>query len=150
MSEITEEELQEIVEVVWMTVLELPVGPGSEEELALTEYQMSVIEITGAWHGVVTVKASLAFLEHAASVMFSTAIDDVQPMDCVDTLAELTNMLGGTVKCLLPEICDLSLPTIVPDGQEDTTQHDWINITCEGLPLAVAVTQAAENSDIAA
>lgn len=150
MSTITEEELQEIVEVVWMTVLELPVEPGSEAELAVSEYSTSTIEISGAWEGVVSVRASQKFLEHAASRMFSVNIDDVQQLDCADTLTELTNMLGGTVKCLLPEVCDLSLPKIQAEDADDSVAHEWVNFSCENHPIAVAVTNTAEGADRAA
>jgi len=150
MSVISEEELQEIVEVVWMTVLELAVVPGDETELALSDYVTCEIEITGAWEGVVTVRASEQFLAHAASVMFNCSMDDVSEMDRSDTLTELTNMLGGTVKCLLPETSDLSLPIILLDASTDQTAHEWCAFSCEGKPLAVAVTEISAESRRAA
>ncbi len=150
MSVLSEEELHEIVEVVWMTVLDLPIGPGDAAELALCEYQTSEIEITGAWQGVVSVRASEQFLTHAASLMFSCPMDDVSELDRADTLTELTNMLGGTVKCLLPETCDLSLPTVLADDSLDATDHEWITLECERRPLAVAVTPTADDAQKAA
>ncbi|MFK7889287.1 MAG: chemotaxis protein CheX [Granulosicoccus sp.] len=150
MSAIAIDELQEIVEVVWMTVLELPVEPCVSSELASTEALISEIRISGAWQGVVAVRASMQFLRNAASLMFSIDASDVQHLDCKDTLSELTNMLGGTVKCLLPEVCDLSLPSIETCDTVDIDAHDWINFNCQNHPLAVAVTQDAEGSQAAA
>ncbi|MFK7994919.1 MAG: chemotaxis protein CheX [Granulosicoccus sp.] len=150
MSVISEEELREIVEVVWMTVLELPIGHGEEGALTCGESIISQISISGAWQGVVTVRASEQFLSHAAGVMFSCSAEDSTEMDRTDTLTELTNMLGGTVKCLLPEICDLSLPTILSDGDADTQEHVWFHFSCDGRPLSVAVTAAADNEKQAA
>lgn len=146
MSVISEEELQEIVEVVWMTVLDLPLMPGQEAELALCDYVTSEIEISGAWEGLVTVRASEQFLTHAASLMFSCPQEAVSEMDRTDALTELTNMLGGTVKCLLPETCDLSLPSILMDDAADSSLHEWSNFNCEGTPLAVAVTEMTEGA----
>ena len=150
MSVISEEELQEIVEVVWMTALDLPIMPGQAAELALSEYVTSEITISGAWEGMVTIRASEQFLTHAASVMFSCTQDDVSEMDRTDALTELTNMLGGTVKCLLPETCDLSLPSILPDESIEAVQHEWCTLDCEGRPLAVAVTEVAAGAKQAA
>ena len=150
MSVISEEELQEIVEVVWMTALDLPVVPGQEAELALSDYVTSEIEISGAWEGIVSVRASEQFLTHAASVMFSCPQEDVSELDRTDALTELTNMLGGTVKCMLPETCDLSLPSIRLDENVVDLQHEWCTLDCEGRPLAVAVTEVASGSRQAA
>ena len=142
MSVINEEELQEIVEVVWMTALELPVRLGSEDELVISDYITADISIAGAWQGSVSLRASKQFLSHAASLMFNCHPDETTDLDRRDTLTELTNMLGGTVKCLLPETCDLSLPTILIDDSAASSDHNWINFSCEGKPLSVAVTQS--------
>lgn len=150
MSVISEEELREIVEVVWMTALNLSLVPGNATELALSSYVTSEIEISGAWEGLVSVRASEQFLTHAASFMFSCSPDDVSELDRTDALTELTNMLGGTVKCLLPETCDLSLPSLLLDENEDDTQHEWYSFNCEGKPLAVAVTEISADSRQAA
>ncbi len=150
MSVISEEELQEIVEVVWMTVLDLAIMPGQAAELALTDYVTAEIEITGAWNGLVSVRASEQFLTHAASLMFNCSADDVSEMDRTDALTELTNMLGGTVKCLLPETCDLSLPSILLDESVEEEPHEWCVFDCERKPLAVAVTEISTESTKAA
>ncbi len=150
MSVIREEELQEIVEVVCMTALELPIGVGDSSVLASCDVQTSEIEISGAWQGAVRVRASIEFLTHAASKMFNCPSDEVSDMDRADSLTELTNMLGGTVKCLLPEPCNLSLPIILTNDLSDTEDHEWENFECEGRQLAVAVTQKAQGAQQAA
>lgn len=150
MSEISEEELHEIVEVVWMTVLDLPVEQGDKAELALCDYLISEIQITGAWEGIVSVRASDEFLSHAASVVFNCTVEDVTYLDRSDTLTELTNMLGGTVKCMLPETCDLSLPLILVADAANSTEHDWVYFSCANHPIAVAVTAYLEGAQQAA
>ncbi|MFT4726558.1 MAG: chemotaxis protein CheX [Granulosicoccus sp.] len=150
MSVISEEEMHEIVEVVWMSVLDLPIEFGDEAELALCDYLVSEIQISGTWEGVVTVRASDAFLVHAASVMFSCPVDELTDIDRSDTLTELTNMLGGTVKCMLPEPCDLSLPHIIMEDATDSTEHEWVNFNCANTPLAVAVTAKVQGAQQAA
>jgi CheY-specific phosphatase CheX len=140
MSVISEAELQEVVEVVWMTALELPVYEGDLSQLKVSDSVTAVIDITGAWHGTVAVRASKKFLTHAASLMFSTEESQVAEQDLNDTLTEMTNMLGGTVKCLLPETCDLALPILV--GDDYGSALEWVGFDCSGSPLAVAVSGA--------
>ena len=145
MSMLSAEKLQEIVEVVWMTALELPISPAGNCQLHTDSCHTADISISGAWHGVVTVRASSNFLTRAASVMFSCPIYEVSDTDRIDTLTELTNMLGGTVKCLLPETCDLSLPEVQDSHTDNGTCKDWIYFRCEDNPLAIAVTELDEN-----
>lgn len=148
MSIISEEELQEIVEVVWMTSLELPVVAGQPSDMEAGGYLTAVIDISGAWQGLVSLKASKQFLNHAASVMFSADIPDITDQDCSDTLMELTNMLGGTVKCLLPETCDLALPRIIRPDSNDNTQQ-WSYFCCDDHPLAVSVCESSVKNQAA-
>lgn len=141
MTILSEEELNEIVDVVCMTVLDMPVVPGGEKDLHDGEYRTARIGISGAWNGWVNVRVSLPLLRHAASRVFSVDESDVQEQDCVDTLTELTNMLGGTVKCMLPETCDLSLPEMLPSARRGRERLAWSFFHCESLPLAVAVVE---------
>jgi CheY-specific phosphatase CheX len=150
MSTISELELQEIVEVVWMTVLELPVTPDAEKDVMDGQILTSIVQISGAWHGKVMVRASVEFLEQAAALMFSIDRGDVKHIDCVDTLSELTNMLGGTVKCLLPETCDLSLPAVEADNSMEAESRQWVNFKCKDNPFAVAVIESADGAKHAA
>ncbi len=143
MSVIDEKDVLEIVETVWMTVLELPIDISYDSSLSMAESLGAEIKITGAWTGTVAVKASRVFLEYAASVMFSCLQSEVNDSDCADTLTELTNMLGGTVKCLLPEICDLSLPSITSEtiAEDDV---NWIVFSCMDNLVSVCVSDSAD------
>ncbi|MGQ7847806.1 chemotaxis protein CheX [Granulosicoccus sp. 3-233] len=143
MTILSEEELNEIVDVVCMTVLDLPVHPGGRSALHSGQYLTASIGISGAWNGVVKVRVSLELLTRAASDIFSIPVDDVDSRDLVDTITELTNMLGGTVKCMLPESCDLALPEILPSEKRTRGQHEWVYFSCESMPLAVAVMESA-------
>lgn len=139
MNILSEEELNEIVDVVCMTVLEMPVTPGGPSELMAGEYMTACIGISGAWNGVVKVRVSLDLLTLAASQIFSIDKTTVESRDRTDTITELTNMLGGTVKCMLPESCDLALPEIIPYDKKAREQHEWAYFNCDSMPLAVAV-----------
>lgn len=145
MSIIGEEELREVVEVVWMTALDLGVEEDHCVDCASENSILVQISITGEWQGMVSVLADKELLTHAASVMFSCPIADVTDVDRTDALAELTNMLGGTVKCLLPEGCDLSLPVILNEINADAQQLDWVGFSCDGMPLAVAISEMTDD-----
>ncbi|NND90036.1 MAG: chemotaxis protein CheX [Granulosicoccus sp.] len=150
MNDLSEEELAEVVELVWMTALELPVEAGSATALEASDHLTASIAISGAWDGKVRVRASQAFLSHAAATMFTIGSDEVEQQDRVDTLTELTNMLGGSVKCLLPETCDLALPLIVAADADDLSNQDWVFFSSMDQPLAVAVVPADTAASAAA
>lgn len=149
-SDFTEEDLQEVLEVVFMTVLELPVERANSSEFESDDYLVCGISISGEWNGSVHVRAGLDFLNYAASQMFNIELGQVVAMDRIDTLTELNNMLGGTVKCLLPEPSDLSLPQIILIEQANDLSLDWFYFLCGNMPLAVAVTQMASDAEKAA
>lgn len=142
MNMLSEEELNEIVDVVCMTVLDMPVHPGGQDALQAGEYLTASIAISGGWSGVVKVRASIGLLNHAAAHVFSIGAEEVEPRDRIDTITELTNMLGGTVKCMLPANCDLALPEIVPGEKKGRERHEWTYFRCDTLPLAVAVVDS--------
>src|SRR5262249_25677354 len=48
----------------------------------------------------------------SAAVMLQVDPSAVQPEDIDDALGELTSMIGGNFKALLPELCRLDLPTV--------------------------------------
>lgn len=71
--------------------------------------------------------------------------DDIGPQEHADMLTELTNMVGGIVKSLLPEICDLSLPELLVEQCAEPAITDasesWSYFTSNGHPLAVEISE---------
>lgn len=145
MSVLTAEELNEVIDIVWQTVFDLPVGQGEVADVNKREHCTAKIGISGAWNGAVHVRAEVAFLTRGASRMFSIQPEEVNRQDRIDTICELTNMLGGTVKCLLPESCDLTLPEMLNKDTRETGMFDWHYFNCAGYSLAMSVVgQVAE------
>ncbi len=139
MSILSVEELAEAVDVVCMTVFDMPVSEGLRLDMLADDCMDARIDISGAWQGSVQVRASQKFLRLAASRIFLKEIDEVDRQDCIDTITELTNMLGGTVKCMLPELCSLGLPMIIVRDQHATSDNEWHYFDCDHQPMAVAV-----------
>jgi chemotaxis protein CheX len=112
--EFDDEDLADIATTVW-EVLEAelhPTGPISEDGL-----QSGSVSIAGRWTGTVVVEASAASLRALAARMFEEPDVDEAQMD--DALAEITNMVGGNIKCLLETDSRLSLPSVpaCPEGE---------------------------------
>lgn len=142
MSILSSNDLTEAVETVCLTVFDMPVSASLRLELLADECMDARIDISGAWQGSVHVKASQKFLRLAASRVFLKDIDEVDRQDCIDTITEMTNMLGGTVKCMLPEPCNLGLPMIVIRDQDANTDDEWHYFDCAQQPMAVAIIGA--------
>ena len=112
--EFGEEEIRQLVESIWEQMLHLPVEALPVTPAAAGTRTLSAcVSITGAWRGAVAISCSAALATQAARIMFDQAsTDDVTPADQQDALGELVNMLGGNIKALLPEPCQLSLPAV--------------------------------------
>ncbi|MEM1026097.1 MAG: chemotaxis protein CheX [Myxococcota bacterium] len=108
-----DEDLADIAMTVW-EVLESglePTGPIPEGEL-----RSGSVSIEGDWTGTVVVEAELESLRALARCMFEEAEVDESQLE--DALAEITNMVGGNIKCLLEQESRLSLPSVPaePEG----------------------------------
>ena len=114
-----EQEITQVASTVWETVLGLNLvrcesAPRVDEPMVA-----GVVSVSGAWEGSVTIETSVDMARQAAATMFGLDPDAASSEDTQDAIGELTNMTGGNVKSLLPEPCQLSLPTVV-EGQEQT------------------------------
>lgn len=89
-------------------VLGEPLAPHSNDQLPVG----ASVQVSGAWTGSVLVSCSEAFAGYAAASMFESTVDDLGPEDISDALGEIANMIGGSVKSLMPEPSQLSLPLV--------------------------------------
>lgn len=140
--------LRELVAMICQTTLER----GAEqlpEPLAVagqTGYLTACVQIAGTWQGAVTIACSDAFARQTASAMFALAPESVTVADARDALGELTNILGGNLKSILPGPSFLSLP-IVADGSNHALRVLESRVLleesyqCDGLPFHIAVLE---------
>jgi len=106
-----EAEIQQLVESIWTLVLGWEATPDGEPTFARHEnFLTGCISITGAWEGTVILDCATELARHAAGQIFAT--DSLAREETCDALGELTNMLGGNLKALLPEPCQLGLPSV--------------------------------------
>ncbi|MFO0612811.1 MAG: chemotaxis protein CheX [Polyangiaceae bacterium] len=77
------------------------------------------VSVRGAWNGAVVLLCSRSLAETAAAAMFGIAGGKVADADARDALGEMTNIIGGNLKCAVATLDEepgqLSLP-FVTDG----------------------------------
>ncbi len=104
------------------------------------------VQITGDWEGSVTLCCPNALARHATSVMFEVSIDEVSKEEIQDAIGELTNMIAGNIKSLLPSNCCLSLPSVTEGTDYKLTVPGSVVVVsdgfeCDGFPLTVTVLE---------
>jgi chemotaxis protein CheX len=72
------------------------------------------VSVTGTWGGHVAVSCSPSTAQALTAVMLRRGQDEVSHEDVEDAVGELANMIGGSVKGMLPPPSTLSLPHVVP------------------------------------
>ena len=143
-----EEEIFEVTAATWQSMLGLDIGPRALPATMgpVEGYFTGKVEIAGAWTGAVLLHGSRQLAQAAAAVIFSQDVGETSEQDSLDAMYELTNIIRGNIKSLLPEPCQLSLPTV----EGTTDQHlrvlgmvrmNELVFDCQGEPLFVSVWQ---------
>jgi chemotaxis protein CheX len=110
-------ELAQIVEYVFRTMVCLEVSESSRPWNPGGDRLTSTIHLAGDWKGALALecdrKQACAFAAHFLSISPPEVVDDVVR----DVLGELSNMIGGNLKCVLAGGLKLSMPSVV-DGTD--------------------------------
>jgi chemotaxis protein CheX len=116
-SNISPGELAQIVESVFSTMLRLGVEECAEPWHAGENRLISLVHLAGEWNGAVLLECDQLQARHFTGRFLSR--DPAERVDDVvrDTLAELANMIGGNMKCLLTGRTQLSMPSVM-DGSD--------------------------------
>lgn len=103
--------ITEITQNIWRTVLDLPLDTAEEPEPGGEPSVTCFVQVEGAWEGAVVLRCSTALAGVLAGAMFH---DDSapDPADVSDAMGELTNILAGNIKALLPQPCRIALPVV--------------------------------------
>ena len=102
------------------------------------------VTVSGAWEGSVLLELSPGMDRLLAAMMFQLEPEMLGDDEVGDAVGELANMIGGSVKSLLPEPSRLSLPTVVMGRNlslrvPGSVLVDELVGQCELLPLRVSV-----------
>lgn len=122
---VEEEDVCEIATEVWTTMLGVDLEPSEPQaDFAWNEKLSSCVTISGTWEGVVVLDFSPAFGRRATCLMFAMEDDEVTEAEITDTVGELANMVGGSIKSLLDEPCKLGIPQIGSDCDNEISGDD--------------------------
>lgn len=115
------DEIIQIVQTIWTSILNLPIevpapNDGSFEPVSGRSFT-ACVQLTGDFEGATLLYCSSRLALDLTSIMFEEKPEDLSIEDLQDALGELTNMIAGNIKPLLPGHSRLSLPSVV-DGSE--------------------------------
>ena len=144
-----EDAIREITASIWETLFPLPLERG-EPGIEVPEPTVTgCVTIEGAWSGAVMLVCDRELASTLAGELFQST--EPQPAEVRDTVGELTNMLAGNIKALLPEPSRISLPAVAVGGDYDlsvvgTTELLTVPFRCDGRALSVTVHQGKETA----
>ena len=109
---------------------------------------VACVHVSGAFTGSVICSATEAFATFCAAQMLGIGSEDVDDEALVDAIGEVANMVGGSVKALLPEPSTLSLPLVSVGGSRvltvpGTTAIASVDLVCAGQPVRIEVLSRA-------
>jgi chemotaxis protein CheX len=138
-----------ITENVFSTMIERSIEVSQDHALTADQNPITgCVQIAGQWNGAVMIQTTDALARKVASTMLAMEEGEVNATDCEDSIAELTNMIGGNIKSLVEGPSILSLPSVTTGKDFDirvfgTTTVNSMCINCEGEILRVLLCQGA-------
>src|ERR1019366_6717354 len=104
-------DIEEITGMIWESLFDFPLERVADAPIDGEPVVTGFVSIDGAWNGAIMVRCPIALATTLTTAMFQAdnapGFDDVR-----DALGELTNMVAGNVKALLPSPRNLSLPAV--------------------------------------
>jgi chemotaxis protein CheX len=149
---ITEEQVRKAVHNIWSTQLALEVQDANLRSDTLEGPTITAaVHIHGDFLGGVRLRSSRALIRRAAAVMFACDEDQLTEDDQRDVVGELTNVIAGNLKALVPGHSSISLPTII-EGTDysvwslDVRSSQDVGFTLDDLPMVVTVVEHVQST----
>ena len=120
--------IEEVVQSIFSTMLNIDLIRADIPATAEQEPLLTSVQIAGEWTGSIVLAMSPALARASAAAMLALEPQEVGEADLRDVSAELTNMIGGNVKSLLPGPSYLSLPTIIAGSDFGLQFHNALLI----------------------
>ena len=135
-----------IAQDVWSSFLDLELEPAATPSPLDDDAMTGAVEVLDAWRGHVVLQCTQDMARSMAAAMFLLDRSSVAEGDVADALGELTNMIGGNIKSLLPAPSRLSLPTVhdgawAPAESKLVSQVDFA-AGPDGSPVRISVWQS--------
>lgn len=144
---VTAEQIASIAQDVWQSFLEMDLEQHPLQADAPDLEGRTVtgcVHISGEWNGSVFVECTSELAIAAAEAMFGADPGTLPDDEVSDALGELTNMIGGNIKSLLPAPSKLSTPSVA-DGVGYTVRVpgavrlDRVALVCAAGPLFISI-----------
>ena len=142
---VSDVDIDDIVRAVWGSFFHLSLLSDRSARLGIDSTVTGCVQIDGAWRGAVLIQCPLPLASTLTAAMFEA--DRVPPMEDVrDAIGELTNMVAGNIKSLLPERCTISLPAVALGSDQHftvvgTEAVTSVSFLCDGQPLLITLLQ---------
>ncbi len=135
-----DQDIAQSVSEIWGAMLGLDIQTISKTQDRSHDQMTGLISIAGVWPCQVRLICSRTLACALTSIMFDTETHDLVDEDVEDAFRELTNMIGGSVKAMMPEPCTLSLPTIdATPGPSAPNPRHALTFACQGDAFKVEV-----------
>ncbi len=141
------DEIIQIVRTIWTSILNLPIEALPEDspfEAVSGRSFTACVQMTGDFEGATLLYCSSRLALQLTSIMFQEEPEDLSIEDLQDALGELTNMIAGNIKPLLPGQSRLSLPSVVDGSQYQinvpgSRQLQRLQFSCLGEILGITL-----------
>ena len=117
-------QITEIIKNIWQIMF---LSMAEPIEVAHNTHPFSItgsIHIKGAWNGTVFVHCSKDIISELSSRALDVDIDALNNSEIEDTMREVTNLIGGSIKSFLPSPSELSIAEVhfITDSQMKENQ----------------------------
>ncbi|HEY8946129.1 MAG TPA: chemotaxis protein CheX [Polyangiaceae bacterium] len=139
------DELVQVAQTVWESMLESELIPVPQQPEDVSLGLEAEVQVSGAWNGIVITSCRESLARRLAAKLLMTDPESVQESQLRDSLAEITNMLGGGIKALFSGECKLSLPSVVAAqfGTDPASELvDRVFFDWEGEPFRLELRRA--------
>lgn len=116
---LSSDDVAQIIQEVWSSMLGIDAEPIDMPRPHPDTAVAASVSVTGETDCLIAMEMGGDGARRFAATMFGLSDDDASEDDIADGIGELTNMIGGNIKSLLPEPSTLSLP-FVATGQSST------------------------------
>lgn len=109
----SEADIEQLTASLWNSLVNVDLQScPSDGAFHLDDPVAGSIQIRGIWEGAVSLVCSRPLARRAAAAMFSLDPPVVRPEQMRDAVGELTNVMGGNIKSLVPQPATLTLPVV--------------------------------------
>ncbi|MCC9643233.1 chemotaxis protein CheX [Rhodopirellula sp. JC740] len=149
------ENVVQLVQAIFDNMLQMPCEPSADATAAQQDPDadrlVGCVQIQGDWTGAVEINTPLELGRKAAGAMLMMPESDVSMEDVQDTIAELSNMVGGSIKAILPGQSSLSLPSVASGSGLDfklanVVHTQNIALQSNGTDFTVSICHLDSNS----